>query len=137
MNIESISVKKVERDILKESLKIPVTDNSLLEIRNFCVYEDAFCIDNDCVFWEIENKYFEGKVQKVISIPCWLHIVDSNGFQSTHYYSDFSADISLEAYLKMAERINLTDFIRYNYNPRIISNQRLLLKFISELKSSE
>jgi hypothetical protein len=44
--------------------------------------------------------------------------------------ADFVASISLQDYLSMATEVNLTDFIRFNYNPRIENNQRLFLEKI-------
>jgi len=38
----------------------------------------------------------------------------------------------LTDYLEMSKEVKLTDFIRFNYNPQIMGNQTLLMKYIRQ-----
>jgi len=45
---------------------------------------------------------------------------------------DFVKTMLLADYVGMAKEVKLIDFIRYNYNPRIMGNQTLLMKYIRQ-----
>lgn len=133
MKIGNIVVKTVNKEKLIDFLAIPLNPNEELVIDTFAVYEQKFGIDTDCCFWEIHQGYFNNKIQPVIDIECRIkRHKGGNSYTIRMDKADFFKTISLEDYLSLAEEVKLIDFIRYNYNPRIKGNQKLLMKYIKE-----
>lgn len=137
MKIHDLNVKTVDTEKLINFLSIPLKENEKLSIDSFAIYGSQYEIDIDCCFCEIENAHFENKIQPVISIPCRIRKYNGDGGYSIRMdRADFIKTISLEDYLNLAKEVKLTDFIRYDYNPRIQGNQNLLMKYIKGTKSS-
>ena len=134
MKINDIVVNTVDNKKLTDFLAISLNSNEKLYFSKFCVYEDKFGIDIDCCFWNIENKHIDNKIQPVIDIECRIKKYTDGIYSIRMDKPDFTKTITLEDYLKLSSEIKLTDFIRYNYNPRIIYNQNLLIKYINNLK---
>lgn len=133
MKIQDIKVKTVSKEKLEDFLGIELPVNQKLSIDNFAVFEDKFEIDTDCCFSELQKGHFNNKIQVVIDIPCRIKKFKEDG----SYYirvdkADFVKTISLEDYISISQEVNLVDFIRFNYNPRISQNQNLLMKWIRE-----
>jgi hypothetical protein len=136
MKIENLTVKTVKRDKLIEFLAIPLNENEELNIDNFAVYEKMYGIDIDCCFWDIHDAMFDNKIQPVIDIECRIRKYNEEGGYSIRMdRADFVKTISLDDYFKIAEEVKLIDFIRFNYNPRITSNQKLLIQYIRQCTS--
>jgi hypothetical protein len=130
--IKDITVKTVEIEDLVKYLNIPMEDNCELVIDSFCIYEDRFEINKDCCFSMLNDSHHNNEIQKVIDIACRIKKYDGNGsFKIRMDKPDFVKTISLKEYVSMAKDVKLTDFIRYNYNPRITQNQGLLMKYIN------
>jgi hypothetical protein len=137
MKIENLTVKTVKKEKLIEFLAIPLKENEELSIDNFAVYENLFGIDKDCCFWDIHNAMFDDKIQPVIDIECRIKKHNGEGSYSIRMdRADFVKTISLDDYFKISEEMKLVDFIRFNYNPRITSNQQLLMKHIRQAVAS-
>lgn len=133
MKIQNITVRTVEKQKLIDFLNVDLSQNEKLCISDFAIYEDKFAIHYDCVFWEIENKHFDNEIQAVIEIDCRIEHHKPDGSYSLRMdKADFSKTISVKDYLSLSKEVKLIDFISYNYNPRIISNQNLLMKYIKE-----
>lgn len=131
MNIQDIKVKTVDTEKLIDFLAIILSENEKLNIDTFAIFEDKFQISPDCVFSEIQNFHLNNKVQPVIEISCRIRIYKPDGSYSIRMdQPDFVKIISVKSYLRLATEVNLVDFIRFNYNPRITSNQNLLMKYI-------
>jgi hypothetical protein len=133
MKIEKIKVRVVDNQKLEDYLRISLPKNQKLHLDSFAVFEDQFCIDPDCCFWEIENEHINDKIQPVIKIYCRIQKYKSDGSSSLRMDDyDFIKTISLDDYVKLSKEVKLIDFIRFNYNPRIISNQKLFIKHIKK-----
>jgi hypothetical protein len=133
MDIKTIKIKKVDTEKLIEFLAIPLNENEKLSIDVFGVFENKFGIDTDCCFWEINQAFFNEKIQDVIDIECRIKKYnDKGGYSIRMDKADFVKTISLEDYLKLSEEVMLVDFIRLDYNPRITGNQKLLMKHIRQ-----
>jgi hypothetical protein len=133
MNIQSIKVKTVDTEKLIDFLGIILPENEKLEIDRFAIFEDKFQINPDCCFSEIVNFHFENKAQPNIQISCRVKKLRPDGsFKIRMDHPDFTKLISVESYNSLATEVNLVDFIRFNYNPRIMGNQQLLMKYIRE-----
>jgi hypothetical protein len=133
MKIQDIKVKTVSIENLEKFLAIELPENQKLSIDNFAVFEDKFGIDTDCCFWELQAGHFNNKIQTVIDIDCRIKYFKENGSYSIRMDKpDFVKTISLEDYISISEELNLVEFIRFNYNPRIQQNQALLMKYIRE-----
>jgi hypothetical protein len=136
MNIQDLKVKTVDKEKLIDFLQISLSENEKLSIDSFAIFEDKFGIDIDCCFWEIHNEHFNNEIQPVIEIECRIKKYNKAGSYSIRMdKADFVKTISLADYFKMSSEVSLTDFIRFNYNPRIESNQRLLMKYINQSRS--
>jgi hypothetical protein len=122
MKIQDIKLKTVETKKLNE--------NETLHIDKFAIYERLFEIDTDCCFAELETQHFNDEIQPVIEIACRIKKRTPTGYTIRMDKADFYKTISVKDYENMATEVMLVDFIRFNYNPRIESNQRLLMKHI-------
>ena len=131
MKIEDVIVKTVETQELIEFLAIKLNENEQLRIGRFAVFEDKFAIDTDCCFGKIQNQHFNDEIQPVIEIECRIKKRTKDGCSIRMDKPDFVKTISLKDYFKLSKEVALIDFIRYNYNPRIERNQRLLMKYIN------
>lgn len=131
MKIENIMVKTVELEILEKYFDFNLNENERISIDSFCIYKAHLEIDSDCCFCELIPKLHDGRIQFGIDIPCRIKKYnDEGGYSIRMDKPDFYVTIGLEDYLKRSKEVKLIDFIRYNYNPRIISNQNLLMKHI-------
>lgn len=131
MNIQDIKVKTVDTEKLIDFLGIILSENEKLQIDRFAIFENKFQLDTDCVFSEIQNFHLNNKIQPVIEIACRIRTYKPNGSYTIRMdQPDFVKVISVKSYLRLATEVNLVDFIRFNYNPRIIQNQQLLMKYI-------
>jgi len=133
MKIQDIKVKKVSKEKLEQFLAIELPENQKLSVDSFAVFEDKFGIDIDCCFWELQSGHFNNKIQTVIDIECRIKKYKEDGTYSLRMdKADFVKTISLEDFISISEEVNLVDFIRFDYNPRISSNQNLLMKYIKQ-----
>lgn len=133
MNIQNVKLKTVEVEKLIDFLAIPLSENEKLSIDKFGIFEDKFQVDTDCCFSILQNGHFNNEIQVVIDIECRIKKFKEDGSYSIRMdKSDFVKTISLKDYLNMATEVNLIDFIRFNYNPRIQGNQSLLMKYIRQ-----
>lgn len=132
MKIDEIIVKTVNEQRLIDFLKIQLQENEFLVVDNFCIYEDKFGIDIDSCSWELNQEHFENEIQTVIKVECRIKTKTPTGSIIRTDKPDFIKTISLKDYVSISTEVKLIDFIRYNYNPRIISNQQLLMKYINK-----
>ena len=133
-SLEQIKVRVINTEKLKELFAIEVPNNQRLKIKKECLYENAFMICTDCLFSEVQQYYHKGKIQKCLLFECSFDTQTSqNGWSSGT--TRFGKFMTLTEFLTHSELIPLTEFIRYNYNPRIIGNQNLLLEYINDLDS--
>ena len=133
MNIQNIKVKTIDTEKLIDFLAISLNENEKLSIDKFAIFEDKFQIDTDCCFSKIINHHINDQLCSMIEIECRIKKYNSDGgYLIKMGEPDFIKAISLKKYLEIAEEVNLTDFIRFNYNPRITSNQKLLMKYINQ-----
>jgi hypothetical protein len=133
MKIEDIKVKTVSVENLEKFLAIELPENQKLNIDKFAVFEDKFGIDIDCCFWDLQSGHFNDKIQKVVDVDCRIKHYKEDGSSTMRMDKpDFVKTISLDDYISISEEVNLVDFIRFNYNPRISQNQSLLMKYIRE-----
>lgn len=133
MKIEDIVVKTIDNKDLIKFLSIELNKNEKLNIDAFAVFENKFGINISCGFWDIENAHLDSKIQPVINIECRIEKHKPDGsFTLRMDKPDFVKTITLDDYFKIATEVKLIDFIRYNYNPRIQGNQKLLMKYIEE-----
>ena len=128
--IEEIIVKTVDAKKLIDFLAIKLNDGEELYIDKFAIFEDRFGIDTDCCFWEIESKHIDNKIQPVIEVECRIKKRTPNGYTIRMDKPDFTKLVPLKDYFDISNEVKLIDFIRYNYNPRIVGNQILLMKYI-------
>lgn len=136
MNIQDVIIRTVEVEKLEKYFNFPLRENEKIELSRFCIYKANYEIDTDCFFSEINPKLHDGKIQFVIDIPCRIKKYDADGnFSMRMDQPDFYATIPLNDYLLISTEVMLVDFIRYNYNPRIISNQNLLMKYINKIEA--
>jgi hypothetical protein len=135
IKLEDIILRTVEKDKLYNLLDIILPENQKLHIDAFAVYKDVYVVDADCCFWDIPKQHFAGKIQPVLVIECRIKKYDSEGRYSIRMDKfDFIKIVQLSDYLSISQEIKMTDFIRFNYNPRIEGNQRLFLEYIKELE---
>jgi hypothetical protein len=133
MKIENIIVKTVETEKLIDFLKIELKENQKLNIETFAVFENKFEIDPDCCFGEITKAHTDEKIDYVVNLECRIKNYKPDGSYSMRMDKpDFAKTMLLTDYLEMAKEVKLTDFIRFNYNPRIMGNQTLLMKYIRQ-----
>lgn len=133
MKIENITVQHVKKEKLIDYLNIQLKENESLVIENFAVWSDKFGIDIDCCFWEIVDKYIDNNIVKCIELECRIKKYDGNGsYRLRIDKADFVKTITLNEYLELSEDVQLVDFIRLDYNPRITQNQKLLMEYIRE-----
>jgi len=131
MKISEIIVKTVAVEKLIENLIFPLNDKYKIDIHPFCIYKDLFEIDTDCCFYELTSKLHDGKIQKVIEIAARIKKYKEDGsFTLRMDQPDFYISFPIDKYLELATDVKLVDFIRYNYNPRIMDNQNLLMRYI-------
>lgn len=137
MEIKNITVQYVSREKLIDFLNIKLQKDEKLVIENFAIWSDKYGIDIDCCFWELANHHINNEVKKCIEVECRIRRKTKDGYTMRMDRADFVKTISLNDYLNLAEDMQLVDFIRFNYNPRIIGNQRLLMKHIKEWEQQE
>lgn len=131
MNIQDIKVKTIDTEKLIELLQISLNENEKLDIDRFAIFEHKFQINADCCFSEIKKFHHNNKVRPVIEINCRIRTYKPDGSYSIRMDEpDFVKIIPVTYYVFLATEVNLVDFIRYNYNPRIMGNQQLLMKYI-------
>lgn len=132
MNFEDIQVRVVDTEKLIELFGISVPENQRLKIQKECVFEDHFMICTDCMFSEIKQYHHKGKIQKCLLFECSFDTKTSeNGWKiGTTRFGKF---MTYDEFLANSKLMPITDFIRHNYNPRIIENQNLLLEYINDL----
>ena len=131
-SLEQIKVRVINTEKLKELLSIVVPDNQRLNIKKECLYADAFMICTDCLFSEVQQYYHKGSIQKCLLFECSFDTqTTENGWSIGT--TRFGKLITVKDFLIHSELIPITEFIRYNYNPRIKGNQNLLLEYINEL----
>ena len=137
MKIQSIKVKMIKTEKLEQFLAVELEENQKLSADSFAVFEDKFGIDTDCCFWELNKGHFNGKIQTVIDVECRIKKYKPDGSYSIRMdRADFVKTISLDDFLSISEEVNLVDFIRFNYNPRITGNQDLFMKYIRKTYTS-
>ena len=132
MEIKNITVQYVSREKLIDFLNIELKKDEKLVIENFAIWSDKYGIDIDCCFWELSNHHIDNEVKKCVEVECRIKRKTKDGYTMRMDRADFVKTISLKDYLSLAEDMQLIDFIRFNYNPRIISNQKLLMRYIRE-----
>jgi hypothetical protein len=132
MKIQDIKVKTVETKKLIEFLNVKLNEDETLHIDRFAIYDKLFEIDTDCCFGELTTQHFNDEIQPVIEIACRIKKRTETGYTIRTDKPDFYKIISVKDYENMATEVMLVDFIRFNYNPRIESNQRLLMKHINQ-----
>ena len=138
MNIQSIKVKTVDTEKLIDFLGISLNENEKLSIDKFAIFEDKFQIDSDCCFSQILKYHWDNQICYMVQIECRIKKYNSKGSYSIRMDGpDLIKCISLEKYLEIAEEVNLTDFIRLDYNPRIQDNQKLLMQYIKNSYSNQ
>lgn len=131
MKIEDIKVRTVSREKLEKFLNVELPENQKLSIDKIAVYKDKFGIDTDCCFWKLNNAHFDNKIQVVIDIECRIWKCKDDGSRTIRMdQPDFIKHISLKDFISISNEVNLKDFIRFNYNPRITQNQNLLMEHI-------
>ena len=133
MKLEEIKIRVIDTEKLKELFNINVPSNKRLNIKKECVYEDTFMIDTDCIFSEVNQFYHKGIIKKCLLFECSFDTKTDTGWNlSTIRFGKF---MTLKEFLIHSELMPLKDFIRYNYNPRIIGNQKLLISYINDLNN--
>lgn len=131
-SLEEIKVRFIKTEKLEEMFGIEVPNNQRLKITKECLYADAFMINSDCMFSDVKQYYHKGTIQKCLLFDCSFDTRTSeNGWSiGTTTFGKF---MTLNEFLLNSELMPITEFIRYNYNPRIIGNQKLLLEYINDL----
>jgi hypothetical protein len=132
-SLEKINVWVLNTQQFIELFKIKVPINQRLSIKKECLYKEDFMIDIDCLFSEVEQHYHKSKIQKTLSFNCRFDTKSESGWLIGT--ERFKKVITLKIFLEEAELLPITKFIRYNYNPRITSNQNLLLEYINNLEN--
>jgi len=130
--LENVKVRVIDTEKLKEIFAINVPDNQRLVIRRECVFADCFMIKTDCQFSEIQLYHHKENIQKCLLFECSFDTKTSEngwGIGTTR----FGKFMTFNDFLHYSKLIPITEFIRYNYNPRIIGNQNLLLEYINDL----
>ena len=131
MTIQDITVQVVNIEKLIAHLDIPLPENQKICIDQFAIYEDKFDIDIDSNFCDINVHISEKQICRCVEIPIRLKTYNEKGSYSIRMdRADFIKVLPLSEVLALAHEQKLTNFIRFNYNPRIISNQKLLMKQI-------
>lgn len=129
--IEDIKVRFIKSEQLEKILGIEVPINHRLNISKECVFEDAFMINTDCNFSNINTWHHNEEIQKCLIFDCSFDAKTETGYKIG--VNRFGKMISLTQFLLLASEMPLIEFIRFNYNPRIIGNQNLLMEHINEL----
>ncbi len=135
MDIKDVIVRKIDSKKLLSFLNIELEENQELEVSSFALYKDKIELTPDCCFGYLPKKHFKGKIQTVVDVAC--HIVKINkdkGIRSYPMNPSFYKAVAFDDLKLLSEKVKLIDFIRYNYNPRIIQNQNLLMKHINDLE---
>lgn len=134
-SLEEIQVRVIDTEKLKTIFRIEVPNNKRLCIKKECLYADAFMIDTDCIFSEVNEYYHKYHIQKCLLFECSFDTkLADNGWRIGT--TRFGTVMTLNEFLMNSTLIPITEFIRYNYNPRIINNQKLLLEYINDLDKS-
>jgi hypothetical protein len=142
MKITDVKVRVLNLDKLINESGYKIPDCQLL-LPNVALYENLFLIDTDACFSLIE-KYIVNQdggfyFTQAIELNCRIEKIgstDSNGVTKSSISSkdDFNWILLIEDIEEFLIEKPLVDFIRYNYNPRIISNQNLLMEYINKSK---
>jgi len=135
--IENIIVNHVSPEKLSAFLNIKLESNQKLLIEKFAVWSSTLGISTDSCFWHIMDRHQDNNtIVKCVDIECRIQkFTSENGYSLRMDKPDFIKTITLDDYLKLSTPLKLIDFIRYNYNPRIISNQKLLLNHIKDFQN--
>lgn len=131
MKIEDILVKTASKNEIIKLINIPLEKDQEIYFDNIAVYQDLYDIDPDCCFSQINQHLINGKIIPVLEIECRIKKRTPDGYTLRMDGPDFIAIVPLEDFLNIAEDVKLIDYIRYNYNPRIMRNQDELMKYIN------
>ena len=135
MKFENITLKTVTEEKLIEFFAVELPEHEALHIPKLAIYEDKFWLDVDCCFNYLETHHVDGKLTKVIEFDCRIRKYnDQGGYSIRMDQADFVKQISLDDYLKLAHDVKFTEFVRFNYNPRIVDNQSMFMKHLKRLK---
>lgn len=133
MEIREVVVNTVDEAKLEKFLKIKLGKNEGLDIERFAIYQNKFMISPDCCFGKLVRSHTDEGIIEVIDIECRIKKFNKEGGYSIRMDEpDFIKTIKLIDYLKISKKVLLTDFIRFNYNPRIEQNQNLLMSYIQK-----
>ncbi|MFB9055037.1 hypothetical protein ACFFVB_18295 [Formosa undariae] len=132
MGLENKVIQTVKNDKLIDFLNIKLNQNEQLMINSFAVLYGEWLIDPDSCFWPVCTRYENNEFIKYIDIECRIKKQNPDGsFRFRIDRADFIHSIKLTDYIYLSEQMMLTDYLRYNYNPRIIRNQNLLIEAIN------
>jgi hypothetical protein len=136
MKFENITLKTVPTEKLIAFFAVELPENEALDIPKLAIYEDKFWLDVDCCFNYLETHFVAlGKFVKMIEFDCRIKkFNDQGGYSIRTDQADFVKQISLDDYLKLAHDVKFTEFVRFNYNPRIVDNQSMFMKHLKRLK---
>lgn len=131
MKIQDIKIQTVTTEVLKDFLNIKLEPKQELQVFPFAVWKDKYALDTDCIFWELQQEHVKETVETVLRVECIIkYLKDDGSYTVKSFKPDFIKTILLSDYLKLSKEIKLVDFIRFNYNPRIMSNQKLFMSYI-------
>ncbi len=129
---EQLMVKPINKEKLEKYLTktFPVKKNQRCRTELSALVCENVMTDNECCYWYLEKKFHDGKIQFVYTAPVGLVTKTKTGesFSLTpSFYHDMSLD-ELKPYIQ--KEVSLKEFMtgRFNYNPRITSNQRNFMK---------
>lgn len=138
LKLKDMLVQVVDEKKLVEFLAVELPKNQELYLHSFAVWNNHFEVTPDVCFSEIYCHHFNGEIQPVLEIECQIKKWNEERTSYSVGGVDFIKVMALKDYLALSVEKKLTDYIRYNYNPRIMSNQRLFVKeCIEYLKARE
>lgn len=134
MKIEDVKVFQLDKDKLTEKIKInSLKEQDELRIESIAIFSHHFDIDTDCCFSRLNNQLIDSEIKTVINIPCRVVTKNENGGMSFSAMPNFYITLTIAEFKEVANEVFLTDFIRFNYNPRIKKNQEMLLEYIKNV----
>lgn len=134
MGIEKIVVRRVCVEKLIAFFDVQLQENERLYFDDVAVWNDTFWISTDCTFSSVVDRHYDSKIHKVIDVECRVNKYKEDGSYSMRMDKpDFVKAISLEDFKSVSDEWFLKDFIRFNYNSRIISNQKLFMEYVREV----
>jgi UTP:GlnB (protein PII) uridylyltransferase len=128
MNIENIMVYEVSQKRLLKKCKITLADNEELIVNQIAIYKDEYIIDTDCCFHDTTNEVIKTEIKKTALIGFRIARHHKNGY-TLRGAPEFYQRFFIEDLIKISKEVPLIEFIRYNYNPRIIANQKNFLSY--------